>query len=119
MKKRKYTLQETWTLCLKMWRWIADYYVLGDNIAGLKERWLKLHGFSRQDIDSIWGHCFFCGYDRQNYTPGSTCTNCPAALVNPDFRCFRDAYHYEKDPKKFYKRIAKLHKIWLKQEAAK
>lgn len=111
MKNHKYTLQETWDLCLKMWRWIADYYMPGDSIVQLKRQWLKLHGLGEAGITES---CFFC--HSTAVCPGAKqdCNVCPGKAADPSFSCMTRRYHYYNEPKKFYREIARLHKIWLK-----
>jgi hypothetical protein len=88
-----------------MWRWIADYYRPGDDVKELKVQWLKLHG-----IEGIRLDCFFCA------ASGGDCRNCPARKVDSHFHCaLVESYNWEDYPKKFYKKITRLHKIWLKK----
>lgn len=44
MKKR--TLNQTWTICLRMWRSISKIWVEGDDIIELKTEWLEENGFT-------------------------------------------------------------------------
>ena len=57
MKAKKLTLNQTWVLCLKMWKWIAEQVKAGneDDIEDLKEQWLKKNGWEGEldvELDS-------------------------------------------------------------------
>ena len=44
---KKLNLNETWRLCLKMWKWIAKESKknFSFSVFGLKEQWLEENGF--------------------------------------------------------------------------
>ena len=112
---KKLNLDETWTLCLKMWKWIAkkrreSSYKL--SVYRLKEEWLTKHGF---DPDTVMDTCFFCEY-RIARKDTDECYLCPAVKVNPDFRCSNSSYHYAYKPIAFYKKLAELNKIRLSRK---
>lgn len=110
MKKR--TLNQTWTLCLRMWRWIAKVWQTPRyrryDVVALKIIWLRKNGFRY-----IWSDCFFCDC-RENETDNDDegCNEaCPGALVDPDFDCMEDAYYYRWKPVEFYKELLRLNRI--------
>jgi len=107
MKKR--TLNQTWVLCLRMWRWIAKVWQTPRykqyNVLKLKEIWLRKNGF---EPESLRAHCFFCDYKRQ----GTLChQTCPGALVDSCFNCYHYDYDFEDKPVEFYKEILRLNRI--------
>ena len=99
MKRR--TLNQTWVLCLRMWRWIAANWKEGANIYTLKEQWIHNNGFGGTEIES---DCFFCDFCIH-------CPACPGKLVDPDFYCENEKYDYETKPKTFYKELLRLNRI--------
>lgn len=99
MKKR--TLNQTWVLCLLMWRWIAANWKEGDDVEILKAKWLYDNGFL--DLE---GNCFFCEWDS-----GCSCRRCPGKLVDFIFICDKPDYCYYKKPKDFYKELLRLNRI--------
>ena len=105
-------LKESWHYCLKMWKWVAEYYVPGDNVEKLKDRWIKLHGLGGRKVMSS---CFFCQYDNDRST-GGDCSKCPGRLVVPLFHCCNNRYDYCKEPKKFYAELVRLHKIYAEKK---
>lgn len=113
---KKLTLDESWELCLEMWKWIADNYVKGGfGVGRLKTRWLVDHGFERSDIHL---DCFFCEYMDQNRNkptgnPSYNCDHCPAVLVERSFQCTKCEYHYICKPVKFYQKLVELNRIRL------
>lgn len=106
--KKKLTLNQTWTQCLRMWQWIAEvwqtpryrrYYV-----SELKKIWLRKNGFYSYQLRD---NCFFC-----EYKGASLCRiACPGALVNPNFSCDHYAYNYINNPVEFYKELLRLNRI--------
>ena len=104
MKKR--TLNQTWTLCLRMWRWIAKVWTPGGPIIyELKVQWLKSNKFG--GAFGLKSHCFFCEFQKD--TGG--CSQCPGVLVNPYFNCYDDRYHHKHKPAAFYKELLRLNRI--------
>ena len=101
--KKKLTLNQTWTLCLKQWKWIIEQLDAGSEkaITVLKQEWLKRNGYKTKEI---WATCFFCEYvaSRRNF---SCQENCRARLIAKRFHCERAAYNYSFEPRKFYKVI--------------
>ena len=103
MKKR--TLNQTWILCLRMWRWIAAIKAKGSRrwVTTLKRQWLRENGIRiKGDHD-----CFFCEYNNRE----DVCVNCPGRLVDYDFSCHREVYEYFKRPVPFYKELLRLNRI--------
>lgn len=97
MKKR--TLNQTWTLCLRMWRSIAKTKN-GMDVIDLKQQWVE-----DNEIENLNGsNCFFCDY-------ANSCSQCPGRLVDPDFRCENPEYNYEDKPVAFYKELLRLNRI--------
>lgn len=105
----EYGLEETWQLCLEMWKWIAENYKKGENcVASLKRKWLETNGIRINDRDAC---CFFCQYAHKH----AGCTNsCPGKLVNKSFECFSPDYHYSNEPTKFYEKLVELNEMRLK-----
>lgn len=101
MKKR--TLNQTWVLCLRMWRWIAKEKAKKSRkyVATLKRQWFRENGFTKWEVES---DCFFCGYTQ-------FCCNCPGKLVDPTFDCNEDNYCYDSKPVAFYKELLRLNRI--------
>ena len=97
MKKR--TLNQTWILCLRMWRWRAS----GNNKRKptWKAKWLRDNG-----IESIRANCFFCAFAKTG-----SCEDCPGILVDPTFNCYNPAYCFHEKPEAFYKELLRLNKI--------
>ena len=102
MKKR--TLNQTWTLCLRMWRSISKKWAEGDNIYDAKRKWLIENRFFPSELES---HCFFCDYNIRFYD----CRGCPGQLVNKSFTCENADYNYETNPPAFYKELLRLNRI--------
>lgn len=107
MKKR--TLNQTWVLCLRMWRWIAKEWDKEKDVGELKLQWLQEHGFLSDLFEGIYNSCFFCEYNKG--IKQLACQNCPGVLVNPLFTCGNDAYNYETNPPAFYKELLRLNRI--------
>lgn len=98
------TLNKTWEECLRMWKWIVKQIDAGNKscVAILKHKWLIQHGYCPDDIRSF---CFFCQYACDS---GSECSRCPGKIVSKRFDCRCIAYSYNKEPKKFYKKLLQL-----------
>lgn len=107
MKKR--TLNQTWILCLRMWRWIAKVWQTPRyrryDVIALKEIWTEKNGFYR-----VQAACFFCDYDYKK-TDVPNCEDCPGALIDPDFNCTEHNYNYGTKPVEFYKELLRLNRI--------
>ena len=118
--KKRLTIDETWELCLKMWKWIADEVTAmgkqfnpNSTVESLKSKWLEENGYNRTRINH---RCFLCEYDDQ-YTDDLdhiyACRACPARLVDSDFSCGNIEYEYDVQPLKFYAKLVELNKIRL------
>lgn len=102
----RYNLDKTWKLCLEMWAWIKKQIEAGSrlSVGDLKDKWAKDNGF-----ENIWLSCFFCAYA---YKEGATdCNNCPGHLIDPDFSCGNDEYHYKLKSLAFCQKLLELDKI--------
>ena len=97
MKKR--TLNQTWTLCLRMWRSVAGKWITGADVCILKKEWVK-----ENEVSAGPGNCFFCNY-------AETCLDCPGGLVDASFHCWNEKYDYETNPPAFYKELLRLNRI--------
>ena len=103
---KRLTLDETWKLCLSMWRWIAKMIREGSElfVSELKDQWLRDHGYEHE----VWLTCFFCGYIHH---PKRTCdTNCPARMIDRNFNCHNPDYDYQSKPIAFYNKIVSLNR---------
>lgn len=103
MKKK--TLNQTWTLCLRMWRSIAKNWNGRKSVIQQKKLWIRENGF---EVDNLDADCFFCDYDVDN---GMGCRSCPGRLIDPDFDCRNEPYHFRNKPVKFYKELLRLNRI--------
>lgn len=114
---KRLTLDETWALCLKMWKWIAKEVRAANkaekpwDVSELKWDWCKKHRYRR-----LYYYCFFCEYvEKRKY---KCCREnisllCPPRKIDKDFNCQKKAYQFEKHPIKFYKKLVELNKIRL------
>ena len=108
---KKLTLNETWTECLKMWKWVADQKRKGDiggvinNVVFFKRQWLEDNGYC---VDNVGSHCFFCEYvDKRD----RGCELCPGRKIDQRFACSNSDYDYFNEPILFYKKLKKLNRI--------
>lgn len=108
---KKLTLDETWDLCLKMFKWISRQQ--GD-VGELKSQWLRKHGFVPASIDS---NCFFCEYHHTHKRKDWGKCNCPARKIDKDFDCKSAKYDYTTKPRAFYKKLVALNKIRLAKKS--
>ncbi len=112
---KKLNLDETWRLCLMMWKWIAKQKKAGNtsNVYLLKRTWLKKHGYKGNTVD---GDCFFCEYTRQY---SSNCYYCPPGKIEAGFRCDDKNCSYYDNPIFFYKKLLRLNKIRMAKKKVK
>lgn len=105
MKKR--TLNQTWILCLRMWRWIAKMIREGAkvNVLRLKSKWFYDNGFK-----DVMDDCFFCAFTLSK-RDSSSCKRCPGKLVDRTFSCTNSDYCYNDKPVAFYKELLRLNRI--------
>lgn len=115
---KRLTLDETWVLCLKMWKWIAAQKKENRRKDGeiLKIEWLESHGYRCGELHL---DCFFCeyGYYHAKGKKG-TCDKCPARKINPKFDCLSIGYGYNDKPIAFYAKLVALNKKRKSKEAA-
>ena len=110
---KRYSVNETWELCLAKWKWISRQCKSKSekwcvkNVGSLKERWLTTNGFTVGDMENS---CFFCEYDalRQD-----SCMTCPAREIENTFHCISPENYYLARPRKFYAELKRLNKIRL------
>ena len=120
---KKLTLNQTWVLCLRMWKWIASVWKKGDDVNDLKREWLTKNGYKANGI-FIWNDCFFCEWavlqrpskkdypkDEKHFVKGSGCRNCPGRKINRRFNCDCAKYDYRYNPVSFYAEILRLNRI--------
>lgn len=104
---KRYTLDQTWTLCLKMWKWITKERKKNKRSVGiLKIEWLKNNGFGPSLIDS---DCFFCQYAVAHKKRKFACFYCPGTKVDPNFSCTEHPI-YSSEPIEFYKLLLTLNR---------
>lgn len=113
---KRLTLNETWRLCLKQWKWLVKEIKAHPdaNIHVLKRKWVKLQGYGEDGVDD---DCFFCEYagQREKFGGEFGCRGCPARKVDKEFHCSNVDYNYCSKPIKFYKKILELNKIRTKK----
>lgn len=110
---KRLTLNETWKLCLAMWRWIARQVRAGRNdvdVSKLKDEWLAKKGF---DPMEILHSCFFCHYTTDSDL--EDCEQCPGRKVDPYFGCCGGKYYYRFHPIAFYNKLVRLNRKRLKK----
>lgn len=109
---KELTLDQTWVLCLRMWKWISRQCLKKGHepVWRLKEIWLRQNGYA----ECIASNCFFCHWAKNSKRKVNfyLCEKCPGALVDPKFRCSsRLDINYRNKPRAFYKEIFRLNKI--------
>jgi len=110
---KRLTLDKTWELCLKQWRWIIKQRKKHStkNINVLKGMWLEKHKFNL-----VVSGCFFCGYcvthEGWNSSSSSSggCLICPGKKIDKTFDCQCLDYHFFYKPEKFYKKLLELNR---------
>ncbi len=117
---KRLTLDETWVLCLKMWKWIAKEVRVAIkaekewNVDNLKAKWLRKHGFNPDKVEQ---ECFFCEWGVLKEGRARTwyryCPHCPAVKVDSDFGCSEPEYAHTERPTLFYKKLLALNKLRL------
>lgn len=109
---KKLTLNKTWKLCLKMWRWIAKEKRNGNElpVIELKGKWTKRHGFKTL----ICNDCFFCQYaithKMRVKVKGAGCSDCPGTKVDRLFYCENLGCTWDEEPVAFYKKLLALNR---------
>jgi len=90
-----------------MWKWISEQYDDNISVESLKARWLATNRFTK----SIYANCFFCEYAGQDEFERFLCDErCPGKMVSTRFGCQNVTYHYQSNPKRFYRKLLKLDK---------
>ena len=103
---KRLTLDETWVLCLKMWKWIAKEVKNGrSDISNLKAGWLE-----QNNLKGVLDDCFFCEYTEKR---NKDCDICPAVKIDKDFHCSHIEYDFYIKPIAFYKKLCELNKLRL------
>ena len=104
------TLDMAWDLCLEQWDWIKAQIEAGPKLSviTLKMQWCKENGY--EGVRSI---CFFCEYDKQCRGERPCCDFCPGVLVDPEFNCNKEKFHYHSRPLAFHAELVRLNKIRL------
>ena len=103
------TLDEAWTMCLKMWAWIFFHHCKYETVWLAKQAWLD-----QNNIVNIMSCCFFCEADWQvqDYPP---CQHCPGKLVDIQFDCQNEDYCYSRKPEQFYQKFLQLNRKRLQK----
>lgn len=106
--KKKLTLNQTWTLCLRQWKWTIKQLDKDTekDVETLKEEWLKQHKY--ENDNNVENDCFFCEYATVICPKETKCEDCPGQFVSKTFSCLRNRYHYYDKPHKFYKKLLEL-----------
>ncbi len=107
------TLDETWALCLEMWKWIMENHKEFGDVMILKEKWFA-DNEDAIEVGAIEADCFFCEYNVSQRGSDEGCECCPGKLIDDYFSCSDPNYSYFKKPKEFYAHILELHAIYLK-----
>ena len=106
---KRLTLDETWTECIKMWRWVvkrwqADSMIL---VGDLKGEYLNKKHIGP---DEIKDDCFFCEYANKNSSTSCQCASCPGVMVDPEFDCKEKGYSWNDAPDKFLQKLLSLNR---------
>lgn len=124
MRKKYYTVDETWELCLKMWKWISrqckgkGWRWCKRNVSRLKIEWLLANGFEAGEFSQ---NCFLCDRTTPRGEFGFDCSKCPGLKVWPEFDC-ADSKDYPigmffiRQPREFYAELKRLNKIRLERK---
>lgn len=109
---KRLPLDQTWTECLKMWRWVvrqvkaAKAKGKGWNVQDLKTEWMEKQGYRPLEIKN---DCFFCEHDGRK----GNCSLCPGRKIDKTFYCSHWDYSWEFRPTAFLARVNRLNKIRL------
>jgi len=104
--KKKLTLNQAWSKCLKQWKYIVENLDSGEPVYVLKEKYIEEH-----ESEYINANCYFCEYNVQHRRIDEfvcKCKYCPGKLVNRRFSCDNVTYHYHDKPRAFYKKLLAL-----------
>jgi len=107
-RKRKRTPEQTWSKCIRMWRWIVAQIVKNPDadVVDLKCQWFSKH----DPYATVAADCYFCEWVLRYSHGNNMCHSCPAYLVDKDFHCGNPAYNYEIKPAAFLAKIEELNK---------
>ena len=114
---KKLNLDETWDLCLEMWKWISRQVLILDkkgvewDIDTLKKQWVINNNIDTDSFRST--HCYFCEYA---LTRISNCSLCPGRKIDSNFYCRDENYSFVQHPRKFYAELKRLNKIRLSKK---
>ncbi len=105
---KKLTLDQTWKLCMSMWRWIAKQKREGSRLTveQLKNQWLIAHGYGGKGIRD---NCFFCEYMASHSTMPCE-KGCPGTRIDKKFWCLDLSYHFLDNPIAFYNKLVSLNR---------
>ena len=108
---KKLTLNQTWTLCLKMWKWIAAEKRKHPRKQTWKSKfkWLRAHGYGTEDLEA---NCFFCEYTDTHGDNG--CAGCPGRKIDKEFHCENESYHWHDESLMFNKKLVSLNRKRMK-----
>ena len=121
---KRMNLEDTWKLCLSMWRWIAKEWKSGNkqSTAILKKQWIEKHGYISEVgnwTPSFAADCFFCDYAWKYSNDESFpdyCRLCPAKKIDKGFQCQSSDYNYDNKPIAFYNKLRSLNRKRLKNK---
>lgn len=104
----KLTLDQAWKYCMEMWGWIDGQLERNPklDIRDLKRQWINQH----PEAGNV--SCHFCRYQNLNSLDSVGCPRCPGVLIDKEFSCCSDEYHYRFDPRLFYAELKRLYKIY-------
>ena len=102
---KRLTLDQTWKLCLSMWRWIAKQIREGskERVRNLKRIWVDKHGYTY-----IMEDCFFCEYTRSHDV--MCYPNCPGKKVDIGFSCTTHDNEWSIKPIAFYNKLVSVNR---------
>lgn len=104
MLKRRLSLEQTWQKCLKSWKeMIEKHWKPGMSGETLKYIYFRKHPKMAKPFDT----CYLCDYAERK---DGCFKSCPGLLVDKNFTCTKDSYHYHHKPKAFYRKFVALDK---------
>ena len=108
------TLNQTWSRCIAMWRWIVEQLKIRPeaSVDSLKREWLRVH----DPVRDLSGNCYFCAWVCAHKNEDNTCVNCPGVQIDPQFSCESTAYHYIYNPAAFLRKLEQLNKKRLNRK---
>jgi hypothetical protein len=102
---RKLPLDSIWKYQLQMSKYVTEMKKKEPHrcVPAIKLQWVRKSKF---DQDRFLSKCFFCTFALLD----GTCADCPGALVDSEFLCSNDEYHYSTKPAEFYEKLLSLNK---------